>query len=160
MLKEEMMMLVKQHNFKKKVWISLKNTWLECQDCGYRAKHKVKKHPECPVVTKDIVVTLKKDPEYDVYEHLEEKMGDIGSPDEMGYWYFNSRRINLTTKSKVFVVTKSKITGFFTIEDIIWDYSEWIINFNNWFYIDSISMSGFQGIKYFKQKYQIKEEND
>ncbi len=155
-------MLEKKHNLERRKWLIEENVWSECQDCGYRARDEVKKHPNCPVETKDIVVTLKKHPEYDdVYEYLGAKQGVIGSPEDMGYWHTTLRRINLTKKSRLFVVTENKITGFFTVEDIVWDSFEgWLINFNNWFYIDPISMSGFQGIKYFKKKFTIKEEND
>jgi hypothetical protein len=98
---------------------------------------------------------LKRDPVYDVFEHLEEKVNAVDNPSQMSYWYMKRLGTNITLQSKVFVTTEGTVTGYFTIAEIRYEYGEWNIIFDNWMRIKPIKLPGFRGFRYRKFEYEV-----
>ena len=149
-----------RHDFEK-----VKDDWdenkffLRCKVCGYhKLPTRKSPDPKCPIIPKDIVATLRESNEYEGYfTHYEEKITAVSNSEDMAWWYIKHIGGNINLDTRVFVIVKGVIYGFFELSEITydWDYKEWHLIFGKHFYIKPIKMKGFQGRRFRDFDYTI-----
>ena len=149
-----------KHDFEK-----IEDNWdqedffLRCKICGYhKLPSRKSKDPKCPIEPKDMVATLRESDEYEGYfTHYETKIHAVSNAQDMSWWYVKNIGPHTNLKTRVFVIVKGVIYGFFTLCDIMydWQYNDWHLMFGKHFYIKPIKMTGFRGKRFRKFEYTV-----
>lgn len=149
-----------KHNFEKVEddWDE-ENYFLRCQTCGYhKLPSRKSADPKCPIIPKDMIATLRESDEYEGYfEHYEHKVNAVSCAEDISWWYVKHIGPSTNLKTRVFVIVKGVIYGFFTLDEITYDWTdmEWHLRFDKHFYIKPIKMTGFRGKRFRKFDYTI-----